>query len=182
MRFNQPSAFFLKCWGLFLFLCAFQPVWADLKDNANIHMAQARQYAEVGDDLSAIDEYQIAIRLTPHSGMTASLFNNLGLCFLRTRQYPQAIASFQHAIRIQPGFELYYANLIKSYTEIQQLPLAKTKFYALVDRNPFNAEAWYLLGLVYEQIEDYEAAKSCFKAYLKLQPNSRLAAAAKRHL
>jgi tetratricopeptide (TPR) repeat protein len=161
-----------------------QPVSAaaDLSENVTRHVNLAKEYASAGDDYSAIEEYQIAIRLAPHAGVTASLFNNLGLCFLRIKQYPQAIASFQLAMRIQPGFEVYYTNLIKAYGEIQQMPLAKTKLYNLIDQNPFNAEAWYLLGLVYEQIEDYEAAKSCFKAYLKLQPNSRLAAAAKRHL
>lgn len=157
-------------------------VAADLSENVTRHVNLAKEYASAGDDYSAIEEYQIAIRLAPHAGVTASLFNNLGLCFLRIKQYPQSIASFQLAMRIQPGFEVYYTNLIKAYGEIRQLPLAKTKLYNLIDQNPFNAEAWYLLGLVYEQIEDYEAAKSCFKAYLKLQPNSRLAAAAKRHL
>ncbi len=161
-----------------------QPVQAaaDLSDNVTRHMNLAKEYATAGDDYSAIEEYQIAIRLAPHAEVTASLFNNLGLCFLRVKQYPQAIASFQLAMRIQPGFEVYYTNLIQAYREIRQLPRAKTQLYTLIDQNPFNAEAWYLLGLVYEQIEDYEAAKSCFKAYLKLQPNSRLAAAAKRHL
>jgi tetratricopeptide (TPR) repeat protein len=155
---------------------------ADLRDNATRHADLAEELFEREQYADAIAEYQIAIRLSPHAGLSASLFNNLGLSFQRVRQYPQAIASFQHAIRIQPSFELYYVNLIKAYQEAGVMAVAKEKLFATVDRNPVDAEAWYLLGLLYEEIAEYEAAKAAFQAFLRLDPNSRLAQAARRHL
>jgi lipoprotein NlpI len=73
-------------------------------------------------------------------------------------------------------------NLIKAYQEAGVMAVAKEKLFATVDRNPVDAEAWYLLGLLYEEIAEYEAAKAAFQAFLRLDPNSRLAQAARRHL
>lgn len=155
---------------------------ADLRDNATRHLDLATNHMKYGQYQQAIGEFQIAIRLNPHTAVTASLFNNMGICFQKTQQYPQAMSSFQHAIKLQPGFELYYKNLIDTYRQAGVLGTAQDKLRLILDQNPYDGEAWFLLALLHEENEDYEAAKLAFFKYLQLEPNSQLAVAARRHL
>ncbi|MBY0405181.1 MAG: tetratricopeptide repeat protein [Cyanobacteria bacterium] len=146
------------------------------------HTERASVLMHQQDYPQAIQEYQIALRLSPHAGISASLFNNLGICFRKVGQYPQAMSSFQHAFRIQPGFEFYYRNLIETYREAHVLGVAQAQLKEVLKINPRDAEALFLLGLLYEEIEDYEGAKEAFIKFLTLEPNSQLAVAARTHL
>lgn len=154
----------------------------NFRDNATLHANRAVTLMSVNRYPEAIGEFQLAIRLNPHSAVAATLFNNLGICFRETGQYPQAVASFQHAFRIQPGFEHYYKNLIETYQQAGTLRVAQQKLREIVAHNDRDAEAWFLLGLILEEVSEYEVAKRSFLRYLKLEPNSQLAEAARRHL
>jgi tetratricopeptide (TPR) repeat protein len=155
---------------------------ADLRGNATMHADMANTLMNSERYAEAIGEYQIALRLNPHSAVAATLFNNLGLCFRKLGQTQQAIASFQHAIHVQPGFEYYYRNLIQTYRQAGHLPMAFQTLRNIVTRNDHDAEAWFLLGLVLEEVQEDRAAQKAFSRFLELEPNSQLAEAARRHL
>ncbi len=154
----------------------------DLKDNAIAHARNGQLLMERGQYEEAIEELKAAIQLNPFASMAAPIYNNLGLAYRITQNYPLAYASFQRACRMQPAFSLYYRNLINTYNEAGQLPQVQAQFEALTVDNPDNAEAWFMLGLAYQKAGNMAQARSCFERFLKLQPEAELAKAAQAAL
>ena len=159
------------------------PVGAyDLHDNAILHANNAQQMMDLDRPAEAIEEYKAALQLNPYAGMAASLYNNLGLAYRSTGNYVYAYAAFQRACRIQPTFSLAFKNLIETYAAAGHLPEAESYFQARVTENPDNAEAWFMLGYIYKTNKNPKAAKACFERFLKLQPESEMARAARTAL
>lgn len=126
----------------------------------------------------AIEEFKAAIRLNPFASMAAPVYNNLGLAYRFTHNYPYAYASFQRACRMQPPFSLYYRNLIDTYQMAGQLHQVIKDFKAITEDNPDNAEAWFMLGLAYQTTGNMNLARPCLERFLELQPEAELARAA----
>jgi tetratricopeptide (TPR) repeat protein len=129
-----------------------------------------------------VEEFKAALQLNPYTNLSASLYNNLGLAYRELHDYPLAYASFQRACRIQPTFALYYKNLIETYALAGQLNTVKQALQADLKRNPTDAEAWFMLGLLYKEQDSRKAAKACFERFLKLEPESEMAQAARNAL
>jgi protein O-GlcNAc transferase len=154
----------------------------DLHDNAILHARRGQLFLEREQASEAIEEYKAAILLNPGTAMAASLYNNLGIAYKKAGQMALAIASFQHACRIQPTYALYYRNLIETYVEGGQARQALGELRKITLENPEDAEAWFMLGLLHKEMGDISTAKSCFERFLKLQPESELARAARTAL
>lgn len=154
----------------------------DLRDNAILHANNGQVLMERGQYPAAIEEFKAAIRLNPYTAMAASLYNNLGLAYRQTGQYALAYASFQHASRIQPTSALYLKNLIETYAAAGQLGEVEKTLNTIVAINPENAEAWFMLGLLYKEQGNRQAARTSFMKFIKLEPGSELAHAAKSAL
>ena len=93
-----------------------------------------------------------------------------------------AIASFQHACRIQPTYALYYQNLVETYVAAGQTTQAQRELLSITRENPEDAEAWFMLGLLYKETGNRKSAKDCLTRFLKLKPESELAQAARTAL
>lgn len=153
-----------------------------MDDNAIAHFHRGEMWMEVQQYEAAIREFQIAIRLKPVSSFTAALYNNLGLAYLSIREFPKAIVSFQQALTLNPGFSLYYENLVKAYGTSGAIEPTRQHLQQLVQSNPEDAQSWFLLGLLYRESGDPTASEQAFQAYIKLAPDSELAKAAKLYL
>ena len=154
----------------------------DLRDNAIAHVRAGQQLMDLERPAEAIDEFKAALQLNPYSGMAAAIYNNLGLAYRATGNYTYAYASFQRACRIQPTYAVAFANLIESYALAGRLPQAERYFLELVKENPNNAEAWFILGTIYKENKNFNAAKTCFERFLKMEPESDMAHAARSAL
>jgi tetratricopeptide (TPR) repeat protein len=130
----------------------------------------------------AIEEFKAALQLNPYTNVAASLYNNLGLAYRELHNYPYAYASFQRACRIQPTFSLYYKNLIETYALAGKLDTVKAELQGALQRDPGDAEAWYMLGLIYKEQNNRKASKACFERFIKLEPESEMAHAARNAL
>ncbi len=133
-----------------------------------------RRYAE------AAAEFQIALQFNQYSSLSAGLYNNLGLCYQHLKEWPLSMVSFQRAIRMQPNFAIYYRNLIDTYAKADNTLTAIEQMTRVTDRNPQDAEAWYILGMLHKKNGNNEQAMACLKQYQELQPNAPLAKAIKR--
>ena len=154
----------------------------DLRDNAITHANSAEALMALRRPAEAIEEYKAALLLNPYAGMAAMLYNNLGLAYRETGNYSFAYASFQRACRIQPTFSMAFRNLIDTYAAAGHLPEAERYMKDRVSENPDNAEAWFMLGYIYKANHNPKAAKACFERFLKLQPESEMARAARTAL
>lgn len=172
------SLFFISC-----LLFTANPASAyEVSDNAIWHGQQGQVLMETGHVAEAVEEYKAAIRLNPFTAMAAPLYNDLGLAYQAMGNYPLAFVSFQHAVRIQPNYALYYKNLIETYAVANRLPEVEAALKSALKRNPHDAEAWFMLGLLYQECKDVKASKACFARFLKLEPDSDLARAARAAL
>lgn len=154
----------------------------DLTDNAIWHAHRGQAYMSQQQYEPAIEHLKASLRLNPYSGMSASIYNNLGIAYRAQKNYPLALASFQHAFRIQPNYEIYYQNLIDTYREAGLLPVVVDALDAAVRYNPQNDEAWFLLGLAYESRGQTEQAVASFERFIHLRPHAGLTHAAQKHV
>lgn len=154
----------------------------DLKENDILHADNGQLYLERGQYELAIEEFKAALQLNPYTNLSASLYNNLGLAYRELHNYEYAYASFQRACRLQPTFSLYYKNLIETYALAGKLNTVKAKLQEALQQDPEDAEAWYMLGLIYKEQDSRKAAKACFERFLKLEPESEMARAARNAL
>lgn len=154
----------------------------DLRNNAVQHAERGILYLERSQPDAAIDEFLSALKLNPGSALSASLYNNLGLSYRAMGNHPLAVASFQHAIRLQPNYALYYKNLIETYARGGDLSEARRAFEHILSANPDNTEALFLMGLIYQETHQQNLAKETFQRFLKLEPHSTLADAARSYL
>ncbi len=154
----------------------------DLRENSILHARQGQLLMEQEQYDEASEELKAAIRLNPYTSMSGALYNNLGLAYRALGDYSLAIASFQHACRLQPTYALYYKNLIETYAAAGQLPKAQALLQAITKSNPANAEAWFMLGLLHRENGNRTASKLCFQQLLRLEPESELAKAARAAL
>ncbi|MDH4379769.1 MAG: tetratricopeptide repeat protein [Vampirovibrionales bacterium] len=128
--------------------------WIDVKQNALRFEKKGVQAMAIEDYLTAIDAFQLGIRLNPDSKLSASLYHNLGLSFRAIKDYPRAIRAAQHAMMLHPDFEMYRFHLIRTYEAAGLLPQAQQEFEHLLAENPDNNEVTSLLQLTRERQED----------------------------
>jgi tetratricopeptide (TPR) repeat protein len=128
--------------------------WIDVKQNALRFEKKGLQAMAVEDYLTAIDAFQLGIRLNPDSKLSASLYHNLGLSFRALKDYPRAIRAAQHAMMLHPDFEMYRFHLIRTYEAAGLLPQAQQEFEHLLAENPDNTEVASLLQLTTERQAD----------------------------
>ncbi|MEM0950779.1 MAG: tetratricopeptide repeat protein [Cyanobacteria bacterium P01_H01_bin.74] len=154
----------------------------DIKDNAITHAQKGQQHLILGTPENAIEEFKLALRLNGHDSFGASLYNNLGVAYQKTKRYTMAIASFQRACRIRPGTALYYKNLIDSYQLAGVLDIAEARLIQNTALNSNQPEVWYLLGLISQANGNNQNARNHFLECISLQADGPLADAAKQHL
>jgi len=160
----------------------FAEVSGEPQNNAIMYSQQGEALAKMGRDWEAIEYFKAAIRLNPYAALAGPIYNNLGMAYRRMGSYPLALASFQHAFRIQPNYELFYKNMIDTYSEAGSLSAAQADLNERIADNPDDAEAYYLLGLMAEASGDIATAQANFTRFLELKPNAYLTRAAQRHL
>jgi tetratricopeptide (TPR) repeat protein len=159
----------------------------------------AGQLAESqGNPTLAIKQYQECVKGNPNH--TAALYR-LGVCYSQTRQFPQAIDTWNKYIKVTKGAATGYSNLGFCYELSGQREEAENAYKKGIQKDPYNqacrvnyglmlarlgkpseainqlqvvlspAEVRYNLGSVYEQLGRKEQAKSEYKKALELDPN-----------
>lgn len=150
--------------------------------SAITHNKKGLTFLESGYPLHAVNEFKIALMLNPNTTMSASIYNNLGQAYEMLRAYDLAIASYQHAIKINPDFAIYYKNLVYVYKAKRSLDKAQKEYETIISINKDDAQAYFVLGLISLETSQNEKAKEYFSKFIQLEPNVDLANAAKKYL
>jgi tetratricopeptide (TPR) repeat protein len=172
----------LNMMAFFLSPVPHRAVAMDMKDNAIWHAQQGQVYVSRQDYGLAIEHLKASLQLNPYSAISALVYNNLGIAYRAQKNYPLALASFQHALRIQPNYEVFYQNLIETYNQAGLLGTVIPSLEAAVRYNPQNDEAYFLLGLAYETSGEPDRAVTCFQQFIRLKPGAGLTHAAEKHV
>jgi Flp pilus assembly protein TadD len=102
------------------------------------------------------------------------LSNDLGVCYLRTGEYEQALKAFQDASRAKPGEARYRTNAALATAMLGRYEDALALYKQVLPE----ADAHYNLGVICESIQDHNRASQEFQKAIALRNNKQRAAAA----
>ena len=119
----------------------------------------------------------------PASGaMSASAHNDRGTNLFREKQYAEAQAEFELAVKADPNFALAANNLGFVHYRLERYPQAALWFEKTVALDPKRAVAYLNLGDVYVKLNKRAEAKRAYEKYLELAPTGRGADGARQQL
>jgi tetratricopeptide (TPR) repeat protein len=152
------------------------------RENTTDYVRQGAFFFNQHQDRQAIDAYTKALRVNPASALSGIVYNNLGVAYSNVGWYDLAIVSFQRALRLQPQFMPYAERLIDTYHRSGRLAAAEQSLLNVVETNPLDAEAWFLLGMLYQKNNDFVLAFEAFSKVQELEPATLWAKAARNKL
>lgn len=114
--------------------------------------------------------------------MSASAHNDRGTALFREKQYAEAQAEFEAAIKADPSFALAANNLGFAHYKLERFPEAAQWLEKAVALDPKRAVAFLNLGDVYLKLGKRAEAKKAYEKYLELAPNARGADAVRQQL
>lgn len=108
--------------------------------------------------------------------------NNLGLAYLRLKEYGKAKLHLEEAVRLVPDYAIAYNNLGKAYEGLGQYDKARFSYEQAVKFFPQYADAYLNLGKLLYRSGERNRAKWSFGQVIKLEPGSERAMEAARYL
>lgn len=97
--------------------------------------------------------------------------NNLGAAYMNQQQFARALSFFRQAFALDPRMEIARLNEGIALAYLPKYESARTLLNAIVRRNPADAHAWYVLGLVYKNLSESQKSLDAFSAAAKLVPD-----------
>jgi tetratricopeptide (TPR) repeat protein len=118
---------------------------ASKQDPARIFQ-QGQDALQHGQLASAERDFREVLQIDPHSG---AAYINLGVVYMRRRQWNKALGALQEAERLMPGVPGIQLNIGLAYYRQNQFLKAIPPLESVLRKEPSAAQARYLLGLCY---------------------------------
>jgi tetratricopeptide (TPR) repeat protein len=129
---------------------------------------QALGWLQVADvPQQAITELEDIAREYPDLGVVHAL---LGLAAARVDDAGRAIEELKRAIELSPDDGKPYLYLADLYTARQRGSQAKELYEKALEKNPTLRDAWFKLGDVALERQDFEKARIAFRTAARLEP------------
>jgi len=129
------------------------------------------RFLESGTNDRAVEEFNRAIASDP---AFASAHHNLGVAYMRQKNYEQAINAFKKSLELKfdvEGRALAYHNLGLAYITLSRNDEAIDAFKQSIQLNSQDPEVHFYLGVAYLEKERYDEAITAFQQSLKLKPD-----------
>ena len=152
----------------------------DATNNATKRNSNGIMYMEMGQYNAALEEFRIAILLSPNAPTSAAYYNNLGLLYEKMNRPQNAQECFEKAIQLNPVFVEYYKNLVSLYKKTGQESTMLNKYLNEISLNKKNSSPYFYVALIYAQNNQKELAIKYLKEYRKLEKLNILSYAAKQ--
>ena len=140
-----------------------RPQYAEAFSNLGIIFLEQKNYQV------AIECFEKAIQLNPN---LASAYNSLGNAYTATNQYESAFKAFNHALQINPQYLDAHLNFGISLKKAKQYVESIECLKHAITINPNHAETFFLLGEVFYDVGDMQAANINFRKCLELDPKN----------
>lgn len=124
-----------------------------------------------GDWAKAETEFTRIIALAPPEPQRSTAHYDLGIAQVQLRELDLAVASFERAIALDPGFLAAHANLVTAHLLHGDLAAARTVADRFVALAPDSARALYGRGLIALQAGDATTALHDFGMLLDRNPH-----------
>ena len=102
----------------------------------------------------------------------AAPHNNLGISYIREKDFPQAEASFREALRLDPDYGRAHANLGTLLTQNGQLTEATEHFEKSLLSDPNNQKTLTTLSTLQLKLQQWPKAQTTLEALVKSNPDS----------
>ena len=106
---------------------------------------EAQRHSNAGNNAKAIEKLRLALEIHPDF---AEARTNLGVQYIRTRQFESALAELNEANRLQPGSAVVLANLSYALFSTGQSEKAEDAARRAVELDGNNVNARYLFGFI----------------------------------
>jgi len=117
---------------------------------------------------SAVQPAQAAV--PPVERASASNHVAKGFAFQRNRQYAEAVAAFEAAVREQPDYSDAHHGLAQAQRETGELGAALSNHDRAIELEPGRHDLYWERGVTCQRMKDYDAAISNYKACLERKP------------
>ena len=109
----------------------------------------------------------------------ADAYCNLGILEYESGNTVKAIDSFTRSLKSEPRHFESHFNLANLYSELGNLPLAKTHYEFANELNPEFPDTRFNLGLVYAMTRNFKSALKILSEYKEMVPPEEGAVAEK---
>ncbi|MFH0868517.1 MAG: tetratricopeptide repeat protein, partial [Candidatus Woesearchaeota archaeon] len=182
-------------------------LWSKTVDtNPNNSMAHDNlgfTYERSGDDATALEEFNLAVKLQPDNfralanlGVVLAklgaynesiavlkksiearpyhkTYDKLGLVYAKLNMEEKAIESFKEAIKINPRYAKAHNDLAAVYGRIGEFDLAMQEFDEAIRIDRDYADAYYNSALIYEFLKDNKKAENLLVKALEIEPDNK---------
>lgn len=136
-------------------------------DNYIAYLNLGFLFNEIHDYDRALTQYNAAIKIAPK---IQELYYNKGITLENLGQFKDALEEYNKALLINQNFEPVLFNKCGVLIKLKLLNEAKDAINKLMEINPHNSDYFIKLGIVYEELKDFE--KAIFNYDFALQLNS----------
>jgi len=134
--------------------------------DARTYYQQGNDYYEKGDYERAIEDYNMAILLSP---VFSEAYFNRALSYYQLKNFDKAVGDYSKASELDPKNPIIYNNRGDAYYRKQDYSSAIKDYDKSILLNPDYLKAFYNRGLSYASLEDYEKAIEDFTKVLELK-------------
>ncbi len=99
-------------------------------------------------------------------------YNNRANGYADQKQYQQALADYDHSLRLNPDYAIAYRNRGLSYNALKNYDRAITDYDQAIRLNPRYEAAYNSRGSSYYSKKEYDRAIADYTEALKIDPNS----------
>jgi tetratricopeptide (TPR) repeat protein len=143
------------------------------------YLAGCRLDEEEGTFDAAEEAYRRAIQLDP---TLANALTNLGNLMFKRDRLLEAEELYRRALKLDSDQPEAHYNLGFLLFERREVPAAMESFRRALTSDPSFADAHFNLAMTLQELGHLEEARQHWEAYLKLDPESKWAEIARRHL
>lgn len=137
-------------------------------NEAYVYFVNGIMYALSGNNLTAIENFDEAIRL---DAQFSRAYNNRGIAYADLALYELAIVDYQMALSFNSHDPSVYNNLGLAHYYLNQHQEALGYLSQAIQLNTQYADAYYNRGLVYTAMLDFESANEDMQSAISINPN-----------
>lgn len=119
--------------------------------------------------IEAVTQFTIVTQSIPHH---PEAFFDLGVAYLESGDYKNAIEYFQQTLTMQPDYIDADYNIAISLSKLDKNDEALQKYQQIVQRDPVYENAYYQMGSIRFQKQEWDLAEQDFAKVVELNPQS----------
>jgi Flp pilus assembly protein TadD len=158
----------------FIFIVIFAVSVSAQKDLVKQMFSEAAKAAQNAEYEKALEKFQKLNQSSKaedfNADFSARIHFNVGVCLYRLGRNSEAVAEFNEAIDLSGGaYQKAFYALGMAETALKNWREAETNFREAVKLKPSDGEAWFDLGLVLLEDENFKAAGEAFQDSIRFK-------------